>query len=476
MSAGMKGLMLGRRLGKAKAGVGWCWTIAGKGVRAEVARDGESWRVVSCGTMSTLADDAYETGVGLTPESLIAGVYRLDLPPADSDTLEKLVDTRLEALIPGQAEHLLHGWQRDGRRPTNGPVLVTTAARRAVQSALNSAPAKPDLLTSPAMALHTVASAFSRSENRRSLLMVGIHADRVCLVQYDTDGSLATAKTELFNATEDALNTQEVASVLTDWLDTCEASSRPMRLSVVTHAPANPEVYDALHRAIGLPVVGLNELLTGLELEVLNLPNVLAVGAAISAADPGAHTNLLADRERESASRVRRVSYRGWIAAGLLLAASVVLLYVSDTRSAARGEAAISAAGLDGTELAALRRDLAVGGYLETSGAGPMAILDELSQVTKKRLIDGLRFERDGQVVILFTARSTKEVNQTVNALAGMQTLDDVRLRQQVTKGRDRIEYSVVARPAARYFDALGPVDQAPPRSQDQPAGKRGST
>ena len=75
-----------------------------------------------------------------------------------------------------------------------------------------------------------------------------------------------------------------------------------------------------------------------------------------------------------------------------------------------------------------------------------------------------MRYERSSQYTVRATGLSSDQINQRAAKLAGMKTLSSVRIRSQVIKDRDRIDYTLAAVPSTRYFAPFAP----PPREAEQ--------
>lgn len=441
-----------RRNAKPPAGLGTLVHPAGR-VVAHVRREGDDLTVVACGADTAMPEHALPHGVAFA--DLIGVMHRLDLPPADDTAMPKLIAAQLETLIPDQAEHVRWGWQRSGDA---GPVRVVTAARRRVDALTGRAnfASGPDLVTTPALALDQVFVHATNDDARRDLAVFGLDGDRLHLLRYRA-GQLDALDTVTLDGASPEQQAQAVVALA--------GGSPPANFTVVDAAAGSSELLNPLQEAWPGGYRKADALLDlpGLSVEQLTLPNLIAVGAAMAAAEPGRSINLSPRDSAETVQASGGPSRRGWVAAAALLVLALGLLYVSDTRRADGLAAAVEQAGLDAKDLNVLNTELAVARHLETSGPSFLAILDELSHRTEGFMVDELRYERDGQFTLQATGQSAQQINQLAATLSQMKTLASVRVRNLATKGRDQIEYTLVAVPAPRFFAAFAPPTPPPP-------------
>ena len=432
--------------------------------------------VLRCGTGLPADDDPEARGVALG--ALVGVLHRLDLPPADTATMPKLIEAQLETLIPGQAEHLRWGWQRETE---GGPVLVVAAARRRLEALLDAAAldAEPSTITTPAAALHQVFTTCCGEDDRQRLHVVVRQPGRCYLLSYLAGGLVSLDTIDLGSAGGDA-SSEAIAAIVRQHIDATYAETGVDVLqrgyfTLVGEASPTAEEVSAFEKTLELPHRRADGLLRLPGLDRITAANLIAVGAALGAARPGHTINLTAGEAMAHGDSVYRPSRSRWIAAAALLLGALVLLYVSDTQRAERLETAVETSGVEAKDLTALNTDLAVARYLETSGPGFLAILDEFGHHTEGFMVDEIRFERDGTFTMRATAGSAEQVNQLAVKLADMKTLTSVRIRNQVVKDRDKIEYTLIAEPSPRFFAPF-----APPREQSseakaaQPGGNLG--
>lgn len=452
-----------RRSVKPAAALGTCDTRDGP-VTAHVEHDGERLEVLSCEAHAPSMDKPLPRGVAY--DDLVGVLHRLDLPPADDATTAKLIAAQLETLIPGQADHVRWGWQRtDGAHPT----LVYTVSRRRLEALTPQDPDEgvPELLTTPALALHQVFSHATSDTDRGNLIVIGWDRHRAHVIRY-RDGQLESLDT----LTLDQMPAENQPPHLAAWVgrhlnlpqkDGPESARYSFTL-IGTELPDSDVVaafegvlngsYRRAKGLLDLPGVGDH-----------TLGRLVAVGTAIGALHPAQAINLAENDDALGAKTGGRPSRRRWIAAGAALLAALTLFCVSDLRRAERIALAVDEAALDAPKLAALNTDLKVASYLETTGPSFLAILDEFSHQTQGFVIDEMRYERNGQFTVRATGNSSDQVNQLAAKLSEMKTLSSVRIRSQAAKDRDKVEYTLVAVPSTRYMAPFAP----PPRKVEPP-------
>ena len=481
-------------------------------VTVKVQRVGKGFRV-----QVVPPDEVASTGVphALVPGALRGVIQRLDLPPADDATTHQLVEAQLERLMPGTADHVRWGWRRIDEA---GAVLVCSAARRPLERLASQAGAtpQPDLVTTPTAALLELFLTMGKPEQGpltvvavegggggggvdvggRVHLLREVGGPGVELQTLDAPGAGAGAGGDhvmdgdglaslLRSATSADVATPTAGSVLPR-----SGLATGSRFTLLTEAtPTPPEWIAACRSALALEHVPVSDCLrlnaapsvagagagagggvgagatsAGLS---LSLAEWTAAGAAAGLLRSGPAINLLPpDQQRHAPARSTRPGIKRWAAAAVLLLGAAGFFIWADLQAARDAGDAIRAAGLERQQVRELDQQLEVARFLETSGPGILAILDEISQLTTGFMIDEVRFERDGQFVLQATSNSSGEVSQLVRDLSKMQTLDSVRIRNQAATGRDEIEYTLVAVPATRFqLPAVPPPLSPPPPS-----------
>lgn len=455
-----------RRSVKPAAALGTYDTRDGS-VTAHVEHDGERLQVLSCEAHAPRMEKPLARGVAY--DDLVGVLHRLDLPPADDATTAKLIAAQLETLIPGQADHVRWGWQRtDDSHPT----LVYTVSRRRLEALTPQASDEgvPEVLATPALALHQIFSHAAADVDRQNMIVIGWDRHHAHVIRY-RDGQLDTLDT----LTLDQMPAENQAPHLAAWVgrhlnlpqkEGPESAHYSFTL-IGTELPdsevvaAFEAVFNGSYRRakglLDLPGVGDH-----------TLGRLVAVGTAISALHPTQAINLAENDDVLGAKISGRPSRRRWIAAVAALLVALTLFCVSDLRRAERIALAVDEAALDAPKLAALNTDLKVASYLETTGPSFLAILDEFSHQTQGFVIDEMRYERNGQFTVRATGNSSDQVNQLAAKLSEMKTLSSVRIRSQATKDRDKIEYTLVAVPSMKYMAPFAPPPQKADEAKDE--------
>ncbi len=413
-------------------------------VRAAAGKDG--WRFERLPS----PPDGKGAAVGLAAD-LPYGIFRrMALPAADRATTARAVRMQVETMLPGQEDRLRWGWKRadaDGEAAVllfavTGDVLGAAVGRAAPAS-------PPGVVTPTAFALDALLTATAGEQLNRPLCVVAAGRSHVDVLQY-RGGSLV--QVEALDAAAGGGD-----AWVSEAADTARRLAGDGRGAAVLCLGDAAGVADDLAERAGLVRVGAGDVLSAEALPDVSLPTLYAAGAAIAAAEPTEHLNLLPEAEDASAA-ASAPSWRAWAVAAAWLVAALVGLYLVDTRTAARYDAALAGGGLDPAATAQLQTRLAAARYLETAGPSPLAILDELSRSTDGFVIDELRYERDGSLTIRGTERSGERINAIAASLAKMKTLEAVQVRNQDVKDRDKVEYTIVARPSPRFVEAFVPA------------------
>ncbi|MBB6429899.1 hypothetical protein HNQ40_001705 [Algisphaera agarilytica] len=431
-------------------------------------REDEHLQVIACGTDVDADDKLLRQGVAL--EGVLGVLHRLDLPPADDATTEKLIASQLEVMIPGQADHVRWGWQRTAEAE---PALVYTVARRRLE-AHDHSDDEPDLglITTPELALHELFSSAAGDRDRQSLSVVAWNARHVHLIRY-RDGHLIgldTAELERDSSVE------QVAELIARSFDndSGESSAATSTFTLIGPGVVSSEVVSVFESKIEVTYRRVDGLLDLQGLGEATFDRLVAVGTAIAALHPEQAINLAEDQGRGDTHAGDRPTPRRWAVAIVALLAAVTLLVVSDFKRAERITRAVDEAELDASKLKELNTDLSVARFLETTGPSFLAILDEFSHQTEGFMIDEMRYERNGLFTVQATGRSSDQVNQLAAKLSEMKTLSSVRIRSQAAKDRDKVEYTLVAVPAEQYAAPFAPPRHKPKDSAEASAESKG--
>ena len=415
---------------------------AAHAVRAAAGKDG--WRFERLPS----PPDRKGAAVGLAAD-LPYGIFRrMPMPAADRATTARAVRMQVETMLPGQEDRLRWGWKRadaDGEAAVLLFAVTGDVLDAAVGRAASGSP--PGVVTPTAFALDALLSATAGDQLHRPLCVVAAGRSYVNVLQY-RGGSLVQ------------IETLDAAGGGDTWVsqaaDAARRAGGDERGAAVLCLGDAANVADELAERAGRVRVGAGDVLPVEALPDMSLATLYAAGAAVAAAEPTEHLNLLPEAEGDAAA-APTPSWRAWAVAAAWLVAALVGLYLVDTRTAARYDAALAGGGLDPAATAQLQTRLDAARYLETAGPSPLAILDELSRSTEGFMIDELRYERDGSLTIRGTERSGERINAIAASLAKMKTLEAVQVRNQDVKDRDKVEYTLVARPSPRFVEAFVP-------------------
>ncbi|MEM9418795.1 MAG: hypothetical protein AAGA25_07080 [Planctomycetota bacterium] len=343
-----------------------------------------------------------------------------------------------------------------------------TVARRRLEAYDESADEDvPDVVTTPALALHEVFSNTSDPSDRQSLSVIAWDTRHVHLIRY-RDGKLESLETVALEQLEPGGLVEHVAALIARSFaaDSIEPSHSPSKtFTLVSTEMISSEVVAIFESKIEATYRRADGLLNLQGLGLSTLDRLVAVGAAVAALHPEQAINLVDDLGIGDARPSDRPSPRRWAIAVVTLLAALTLLVMSDLKRAERITRAVDEAELDSRKLAELNTDLRVARFLETTGPSFLAILDEFSHQTEGFMIDEMRYERNGLFTVQATGRSSDQVNQLAAKLSAMKTLSSVRIRSQAAKDRDKIEYTLVAVPAEQYSAPFAPP--IPPKTDD---------
>ena len=183
------------------------------------------------------------------------------------------------------------------------------------------------------------------------------------------------------------------------------------------------------------------------------------------AADPGDSRNLLSDPQQRQVTR-RSPTRVAWLVAGVWLLVALVAVYWGHVCVALPVRVRYCRQRHRYGRIAALDRDVALARYLEMQGPPFLAILDEVSQVTQGIMLDEIRYDREGRITIAGTLGSADALNRFASELATMKTIEAVQVRNQSAVDRDKVKYTLIARPSKRYFGGFVVPPPASPESE----------
>ena len=377
---------------------------------------------------------------------------RITLPPADAATTDQLVAVRAEALLPGQAAKVRHGWARDQDNPSS-PTWVVLVAQDAVECALHgmsflketqAANELCDAVPAP------VALAAAQPEKIAGMT-IALLDTQTAVVHYDAHGLIDIAEvdgrpknfqnheTDWLASLDDALNDSDFHT----------AASQTDKTSRVTWIGSDITATDTQRwsAALNLPHATLS----------LQPPGAaLARGAAIAAMDSRWPTIRLTPRSSKQAQGL--VTPRSWALAVVALMLALGLWVWSDLHAAAAiAQAHDQHDSLD-ERAAALSQQLALLNHLEQRPPTLLAMLDEFTDKSKDFRPKTLHYDADGDLEIAGQLSSPGKISELVAALAQTRTLASARLRSQKRAGDDGVAYEIVATPSDRFFEAFVPV------------------
>lgn len=417
---------------------------------AAVRDDGDDVTIVSTAAgegdaaalIARLDEDVRNWPVALTLPTQ-AGLHRaIDVPSADAAATQKMLALRLESLYPMQDTTLHWGWQRADEEPEAWVYLATGGAVDQHAPALPPASA-PGAIVSREMAL--VAQVL-RHDPRASLVMV-TGADEHAAVTVLADGRLRGVEQADLEGDDDAR-----VAALDEALGAATDAPRPARLLVAGSAAA---LAGKLAEQWRMQRVTLNELLGDAD-----EGRAIAVGAAIAALRRTVPA-VVFERDTQMPAEDRKRLRRRVIQAGAWLAAALIALAAVDLRNAAMLEDNQLDSVMSPDERAALGRERALAGYVQSLGPTPLAILDEIGQRTRNIQLDDITYDAGGDFRLRGKMRSTDTVNELVNALSKMQTLNKVSLVSQRRVG-EQVEFEITAKPNRLFIAGFATASQAP--------------
>jgi hypothetical protein len=196
---------------------------------------------------------------------------------------------------------------------------------------------------------------------------------------------------------------------------------------------------------------------------------VTAVGAAVmqfGEAHPA--INLAEQAKQQGHAATWRVMPRRRTILLALLAAAVMFLYVADVDTARRLEQTVLEARAASEEHGDVAFRLAVGRYLESGGALPLAMCDEITQLaTEQTQITAWQITRGESVHLSGIAADPSDLNTLLESLSRAVTLKDVRLEHQKINN-NKCEFQI----AARVGHGQPKVPVKEPEPQPQPDKK----
>ncbi len=398
----------------------------------------------------------------------------------DAGTAEKMLGVQMESMFPGQVDQIRWGWERGNRSGVGHAISKTDgegnaskkgawvyAVRRGVLEALQKRYGAGVTLQgaiSGEMALGGLAMVSGTRHlgagHDESVLIVWRHESGVSLMVVGVDGVESMARVDRGLDENDFKD--EVDEAWHDVVGKLPNVNRPKHV-VIVDADASGDLSDGLAEKWGMKRVAIKEVFGAMADSLKDGDELLCVGAATAGLlDIGAVVYLAHDDGKErTIKRLKRWS----MVAALWCVLGCGLLYGLDYRASSaldrwRDDVTSEASVLDDDSARSVMnqkidRQIALGRYLETFGPTPLAILDEISQLTTGFQIDEWHYDISGSMEIVGVMRGTDQVSKLVADLAKAKTLAAVRLKTQKQIGRDKTQYEIVAQPSVRYLGAF---------------------
>lgn len=418
---------------------------------------------------------ADEATLGLAIDGAHGLYRRIHLPPAERDETGHLIAAQVETMVPGQLDQVRWSWTRSA---SSGPTVAFVSTLQQLEQATQALPEGviADVAIPEPFALDALITATAQAEQPSRLAVVAVYAHHSQLMIYDDNG-LALVETIDTGCSTHESGVQQWVQALADLVEQSvqgwSSEQRPARLLCLASDVDVAPLRDGLGTRLGLIPMTWRDLCAIKGLADGRLEVLIATGAAITAADPYNTRNLLDDPQR-AATAHRLPKRTAWIAAAVWLIVALAGLYAITLSNAERYEFAIADSEINPARIATLDRSVNLARYLETQGPAFIAILDEIGQVTQKNMLDEIRYDREGQITISGTLGSADALNRFAGHLAGMKTIDSVQIRNQATFERNKVKYTLVARPATEYFGGFvqppAPPQKDPPPSDAAPA------
>ncbi len=401
-----------------------------------------------------------------------AGLYRqIKAPQAADEVVDKIVAAQVETMLPGQGEGLRWGWSRAGR---SQDLWVHAVAQRDIDKALAVLPGgfEAAWAVSDTMALARLALTTTSLTTTGPVALVAIGETRTALIAVNQGRltGVSVLDAGYAKAAGSKLQNESWIEELRDaWdglLNEVKQDDRPGRCLLSCPLGDDPGLAEAVNQATDLPIQPFEDQGDIYGVRAADVPALIAASAAAVCFDPVTPAVRLSaghDRSPLMASMKRNL-----VIAGSWLVVALLCLCLLDHYRAGRISAVLSTGPLSSESLAELDRQIAIARYLETSGPIPLAILDEIGQVTQTVMLDELTYQRGGELQISGMCESGDEISTLTASLAKAQTLSAVSLQSQ-NQADKKVRYEIVATPSSRFFGAF--VEPAKPKQEAQEDG-----
>ncbi|MBN1554202.1 MAG: pilus assembly protein PilM [Phycisphaerae bacterium] len=430
-------------------------------------------------------------------------LYRtIPLPPADDATLEKMIHSRLETLLPTQVEKFAAAWMVLDRPTNDLRRVLLCAVRRESLTVVTDLTRRwrsggADVTT----ALPALVGAWGElyDENDPVLLMdigarstaLGIVRDKTlrCCAVVDAGGDAWTEQlARTMNLTREEAEHQklrqaqqndpavrkcldevlsawakEVREAYNDCLAETTPETRPTRCVLFGRSARLPGAAACVSRTLGIdaevaPTPDSLHLDEGVQFDAV----APAVGAAIQAMR-NPETMIRLARREEDQPAARSYKRRYWVAVIAWLIASVAGLYVLDLHEAAGREKMVATVYRETYHQGGLVKQLAVGDYLESGAPVPLDVIEKITRVAPESIIlSSLSYARGGEVSLQGTLGNEKECQEFLEKLTDLGRVDLRRARPD--NNRFRFELILTLK------RAFTPTSQPASKPASQPA------
>ena len=416
-------------------------------------------------------------------------LYRaIQLPKSDERTLEKMIHSQLEVLIPTQTDQFVTAWGAfaDPFEEALQRVMICAVRRESLAMVTESCKrlGNGDWSIVPSMlALATAWGQWTNSTEPVVLIDPAARSTSVAIVQgghvwncavMDGGGDCWTERIAealdiscedaeqrklRYASQPDASDDNQLAGLvdkaMLDWsrqlrevYEDCQANIprevRPQRCILFGRITRLEGVASRVSSVLGIPATPAElpdqfSLSEGVEFDCAGA----AIGAGLSAMRIESPPIYLASSARAKPTKVKRKHW-SWVAIIVWLLASVVTLYSLDKHEASQGRVTLQNVRRQTSQHGGLTRQLAVGRYLE-SGLSPLDVLDQITQTAPdSMLLSSWSYTADGNVSLAGTVANEKEWQDMLQKLT---KIGKVELRRgQPNKGKFRIEANLEIR------------------------------
>ena len=469
---------------KTQSNVAWGVEFGGSAVRlVRVVRTGAGYQADRClqAPLEDRWESGPDVAAAVAPlaaagiaDPLVACVsdelilYRaLSLPNADPDALAKMVAGQLEVLIPTEAARFALPWctQADPYRPGHQRVLLAAARRDALTGpaeACSRLGRDADGIVPSALALATAWSCTGDTTGQPAILLdVGTRCTTLAVTHdgqvvecavldnggdrwteriaeqlgispsqaeqkklaYAADPSSAEEDPAVYGCIQVAMDgwARQLREVVRDCLADIPPQGRPKRCILFgrsAHMPGLPALVAATLEVQVQAATAAGDRLTladGVDFDT----SAAAIGAALCVLEGGAQVVNLAADTKEAPPPGRKRHWR-WAALAAWLLLAVASLYGLDRIRADSLRQTLRRMRAETSQHGGLKRQLAVGEYLELSAPSALDVLDRIGAAESKAMLAAWHYNRSGNVVIAGTVANEQECSALLEKLSGL--------------------------------------------------------